>query len=307
MAEDPGDDGKTEFARFAQVIGVMVAAIGGVAASAQLVESILSGKLNYIISAAFALMAIVGITVLLTIYKRLTPLVHAAVISATLIFIFAAVFFVITSGYLPLFPAGDPKDPPSGSLPSGTVTTPEVSPPNSTPPTSASPPPSVPPDVPPTWTTRPPAVQPSANVHRNDPSLPSLSSTTPIPHEVTRGTFTSPTNGQNINGQNLAAAGNVEGISSALLCIVKDESGNHFPYNAAQSANGRWNAEVGIGPPSINRRLTFTLILATATRSAVDEIRSRQQNDPNYNEKGLGPNLPSGIEELAEVGVVRTS
>jgi Tfp pilus tip-associated adhesin PilY1 len=104
----------------------------------------------------------------------------------------------------------------------------------------------------------------------------------------------------------LSTSGNIENLSSILLCIVEDESNNYFPY-ITQNANGQWNAVVGIGPSSINRPLKFTLILATATQSAVDEIHSRQINQDYYNNYGLGPKLPSGIVELARTGIVRAS
>lgn len=122
-----------------------------------------------------------------------------------------------------------------------------------------------------------------------------------------RGTFTNPPNGQHVSGQSLSAAGNVEGISSALTlqCILKNDAGIYFFYTA-QSANGQWIAKVGLGPSSINRPFTFTLILATATQSVVDEIRRRIQTDPKkYYEEGWGSNLPPGVETLAEVVIVR--
>lgn len=121
-----------------------------------------------------------------------------------------------------------------------------------------------------------------------------------------RGTFTNPPNGQHVSEQFLLAVGNVEDFSSALSlqCILKNDTGIYFFYDA-QSANSRWTAGVGLGPSSINRPFTFTLILATATQSVVDEIRRREKNDPKYYEEGWGPNLPPGIETLAEIVIVR--
>lgn len=120
------------------------------------------------------------------------------------------------------------------------------------------------------------------------------------------GSFATPISGQRVNGKDLFSAGNVEGISSTLLCIVKDSSGNYFPY-PTQNAHDRWSATVGIGPPNINRPLPFTLILATAIQSTVDEFHIREQADPDYNSHGLGPNFPRGIEVLAEVEIIRAS
>ena len=120
------------------------------------------------------------------------------------------------------------------------------------------------------------------------------------------GSFAIPSNGQHVSGKSLFVAGNVEGVSSTLLCIVKVDSADYFPH-ATQSADSQWSAVVGIGPQTINRPLPLTLSLATATQAAVDEIRIREQADPDYNRQGLGPNLPPGIKILAEVEIVRTS
>jgi hypothetical protein len=91
-----------------------------------------------------------------------------------------------------------------------------------------------------------------------------------------------------------------------LPCIVKDESKNYFSHEAA-SADGKWKAPVLIGNPTIGHHMVFTLILATATQSTFDEIKNRQQNEAYYNINGLGPNLPFGIEQLAEVVIERVS
>lgn len=120
------------------------------------------------------------------------------------------------------------------------------------------------------------------------------------------GSFATPFSGQRVNGESLFVAGNVEGVSSTLLCIVKVDSGNYFPH-PTQSANGQWSANVGIGPQTINDPLPLTLFLATATQAVVEEIRIREQADPEYNNHGLGQNLPPGIGTLTEVKIVRTS
>jgi hypothetical protein len=50
------------------------------------------------------------------------------------------------------------------------------------------------------------------------------------------GSFATPISGQHVSGEDLFVAGNVEGISSTLLCIVKDDSGNYF-FHPAQKTN----------------------------------------------------------------------
>jgi hypothetical protein len=126
----------------------------------------------------------------------------------------------------------------------------------------------------------------------------------PPPEKVTRGTFATPAGGTQVIEKSITAAGAIENISLTLLCIVRDESGNHFPY-ATQITSGGWSADIPIGPPTISRSQSFTLLLSTATQGAVDKIRSAQKTKPDYNYNGLGPTLPEGIEILAEVGIVR--
>lgn len=128
----------------------------------------------------------------------------------------------------------------------------------------------------------------------------------PVAPARTTGTFTSPSDGEEVTGNSVTAKGTVENLSLHLLCIVQDESNNYFPCTA-HSSGGQWTATCGVGPRDINRPLTFTLILATATQSAVDEINSRRQTDPGYNLHGMGPTLPAGIAELARVVIVRNS
>ena len=125
---------------------------------------------------------------------------------------------------------------------------------------------------------------------------------------MTRGAFTSPTDGQEVRGKFLSVRGSVEGLPSTmgLLCIFKDDLPRYYP-NTAQVANGRWSVEVGLGPAKIDRQRRSTLILATATQSAVDELnRIREANPEDYYYNGL-PNLPAGIQPLAEIVIVRTS
>ncbi|MGH3929879.1 MAG: hypothetical protein ACRDTF_07865 [Pseudonocardiaceae bacterium] len=307
MAVDPGRNDRTEPADRARSIGVTE--VGGfialVIALVELVDAIQSGRLvRILLLAAIALMVIAGIAVLRTMGKyRAILLVIVAVILTILIVI---TFFLINFGRLPLFSAGELEGPAVELPPSGAVATSDASPPHPMPSTSVSPSLSAPPAVLPIETTRPPALRQSPSVPRDIPPPQSLLPTTPISPDVTRGTFTSPFNGQRVKGQNLSVAGSVEGRSSTLLCIVKDESGNYFPYTA-QRFDGQWTADVGIGPPppKVTRPLPFTLILATATQSAVDEIHSRRENDPNYNEHGMGATLPVGIDALVEVGIVR--
>jgi hypothetical protein len=118
--------------------------------------------------------------------------------------------------------------------------------------------------------------------------------------------ITSPRNGQQVSGSSTPASGSVRGDPASLFCIVQDESDNYFPYTARTTA-GQWNATVGIGPPTITRSPTFTLLLATATPEAADEISRRQATDPQYKYTGIGNQLPSGIAVLAQVNVIRTA
>lgn len=114
------------------------------------------------------------------------------------------------------------------------------------------------------------------------------------------GTFSSPFDGQEVSGRKLPVQGSVEGFSSAgLVCIVRNDVFRYYPYSA-QVADGRWSAEVGIGPVNIGRRFTFTLILATANQAAVDELSRRSEAD--Y-ENGI-QTLPAGIQQLTEVRIV---
>lgn len=178
-----------------------------------------------------------------------------------------------------------------------------------TPSASANPSRRVIPGVSPTWATRSPIVQ-SPNPPTPPPPTPSKPfSPSPAVPNVTTGEFISPVDRQQITGPNFVAAGHVNGLSSALLCIVRDESGNNFPYTAQSGGDGRWDAAVGTGPQKrLERWYSFTLILATATRSALDEIEhQRQADEVYYNEHGVGKDLPSGIAILAEVGIIRTS
>jgi len=131
----------------------------------------------------------------------------------------------------------------------------------------------------------------------------------PPPPIMTRGAFTSPPDGERESGDFLTAEGNVEGLpsTSGLLCIVKDHLPRYYPYTASV-ANGRWSADVGIGPASIDRQKRFTLILATATQSAVEELSRLQAANAgdDYYKNGL-PELPDGIRELDKIVIVRTS
>lgn len=120
--------------------------------------------------------------------------------------------------------------------------------------------------------------------------------------------FTRPTDGQEVRGRFLSVQGSVEDLppTTELLCIFKDELPRYY-INTAQVANGQWSAEVGIGPASIGRQKRSNLILATATQSAVDELRRLREANPDaYYDSGL-PYLPSGIQSLAEITIVRTS
>jgi len=131
---------------------------------------------------------------------------------------------------------------------------------------------------------------------------PTPTPTLSTPNVMTRGTFENPTNQEEVRGNALLAKGSVEGVSSSshLLCIVKNELSDYYPYEA-HIANGEWIADVGIGPENINRRFTFTLILATATPAAFDELRQlREANPDDYYDNGI-PNLPDGIEPIEEV------
>jgi hypothetical protein len=143
--------------------------------------------------------------------------------------------------------------------------------------------------IPPKVTTTPPTTTPPAVVVES------------------RGSFEYPGGSQKVAGSSLTANGIVENVSLELLCIVKDESGNHFPYSAPVSG-GSWSAALGIGPNrAIDRPYSFTIILATATPAAVGEIDSRRGNPSVYNNEGLGRQLPAGITQLAAVPIQRTS
>lgn len=130
---------------------------------------------------------------------------------------------------------------------------------------------------------------------------------TPAP---STGSFLNPSNGEQVTGKTYSARGTVNGLSSSLtlLCIVKGVDAPYFfydTYGAVRGVNGNWGAELGIGPDPPHRR-TFTLSLATATQSAVDEINAHKANATVYNEKGLSKS-PSGVEILDEVVIDRTS
>lgn len=129
----------------------------------------------------------------------------------------------------------------------------------------------------------------------------------PPPPAPLSGAFASPINGQEVGAQFLIARGNVEGLSSRhLRCIVKNELSHHFVYEAQSDANGQWWARVGLGPARIDRPFPFTLILATATQFAVDRLHNQREADPkSYDENGIGPTLPSGIEPLTRIVIVR--
>lgn len=145
-----------------------------------------------------------------------------------------------------------------------------------------------------------------ATIDFNPPTASPSAST--APSMTPRGTFVSPTDRQEVRGNSLPVEGTVEGISSrtTLLCIVKNELGDYYPKEV-QVVNGRWTADVGTGPESIDRRFTFTLILATATQSADDELRRlREANPDDYYTNGI-PNLLDGIEPLATIVIFRTS
>ena len=293
VAADPDSDGKTGHIR--RTLATAVAVPGCVMALVQFVEYLDSGKFNYILSGIFTLMGVFGIAGLLSMKNRRSSLASAAVTLAILVSALGAVFFgYFAERRLPgLAPEAEGS---SGSPFSGMAPSPTAQPIAPPPPASEGfSPPSLA-DVTPSRMTQPPAEEPG----------PGGPSETPPVQPVTRGIFTDLANGQNVRGWRITPVGTIENYSSTLLCIVRDESGNYFPYTA-QSANGRWSAEVGIGPQTIGRSLPFTLILATADQTAVDSIRWQQQTKPYYNTKGLGSDLPSGIGILAEVGIIRTS
>ncbi len=128
------------------------------------------------------------------------------------------------------------------------------------------------------------------------------------PNGMIRGTIVSPIDEQEVRGTGLPVEGTVEGLSSSsyLLCIIKTEESYYYPHEA-QVANGEWTSDVGIGPVNIGRRFTFTLILATATQSAFDELRRlREANPERYYDDGVA-NLPVGIKPLEEIVIYRTS
>lgn len=130
------------------------------------------------------------------------------------------------------------------------------------------------------------------------------------PPPAPTGSFLNPSNGEQVIGKTYSARGTVDGLPSSLtlLCIVKGVDAPYFfydTYGVVRGVNGNWRAELGIGPDPPHRR-TFTLSLATATQSAVDEINAHKANATSYNEKGLSK-IPSGVEMLDEVVIDRTS
>ena len=291
MSADLEPDDKPEHARRALTATVtfLMTVVGCIAAFAQLYQYFVGGQSSLVLAGVFTLIGIFGIAGLLSMKDRRTALTGAAVTLSIFLAAFAVVFFVrATPSPLPQASASTTAT--SSHSSSETVTSTSISP------TSALPPPN---------SENSPPPPPPQQVNKTTPPTTPLPRPGPVSASV--GTFTSPVNGQEVSGWSLTPRGIVKNLSSILLCIVKDESGNHFPHSA-HSADGQWNAGVGIGPKrTITRPYPFTLILATATQSADDEISRQQKEKPDYEFTGLGQNLPPGIKTLAEVGITRTS
>jgi Right handed beta helix region len=124
----------------------------------------------------------------------------------------------------------------------------------------------------------------------------------PPPPAETRFTFPEP--GATVSGHSLLATGVVGRRTGGvtLLCLVRNDAGNYWPYHTAVTPDGKWSAGVGLGPVQIPRPYPFTLILATATADAVSRM-DQQTTD----ESGIGAKLPTGVTPLAQVQILRAA
>lgn len=253
--------------------------VGAVVALAQVYQYHVDGRFNLVLAGIFTVLAVLGAVGLLAVKNRRAAVIGAVAMVCAVGAAFCAVYFVRAAEQSALRQPID--NPPSSSGASISSSPSEV--------TSSSP------------------AATSATTNTTTTTTTTTSTTPPVVADDPRGFFEYPVDNQEVTGSTLPAKGRVENVSSELLCIVKDESGNHFPYTASASG-GSWNAGTGIGPKkTIDRPYTFTMILATATTAALDEIRRQRENSEKYNNEGVGRQLPAGISQLATVQIQRTS
>lgn len=116
-------------------------------------------------------------------------------------------------------------------------------------------------------------------------------------------TLAHPIDGATVNGASLTASGVIGDLSSALLCLVRDESGNYFPFKVLPSGE-RWTAVILLGPPrAIERSYSFDVILAVASQEVAAEVI--EQSGDKFT--GIGGVLPAGVTPLFDAHIVRAS
>lgn len=117
-------------------------------------------------------------------------------------------------------------------------------------------------------------------------------------------TMDQPVDGAIVDSAKLTANGVAHDPSSGLLCVVRDESGNYFPYRV-EVTDGWWKSEILLGPPKeIERAYSFDVILAGAGSDEAASAIIRLSGDKFT---GIGKVLPPEVTPLIEVHIVRAS